>query len=74
VNGEFATFNQRRNDLHWTLWGGEDKFIRWAGYDDHHWWTAVAPTAQFRERRGPKTGRIYRLDPETHAVEIMESA
>lgn len=69
---ERADFDQSRNDLSWKLWAGDDKFIRWSGYDDSYWWDNVSPTPGFRERKGAVTGRTFRLDPETNEVTIEQ--
>jgi hypothetical protein len=74
MNAEKVEFSQSRNDMHWKLWAGDDKFIRWSGYDDNYWWDNVSPTAKFRERTGVVTGRTFTLDPETNEVTIMEKA
>lgn len=66
-----AKFNQSRNDLHWSFWAGEDKFIVWGGYDDGFWWNNVANTEHFTDRKGKATGKTYRLDPATNLVTVL---
>ena len=66
-----AEFSQSRNDMHWSIYAGEDGFVRWGGYDDDYWWDKVSPTDSARNRVGKVTGRTYRLDHETCAVEIL---
>lgn len=69
-----AKFGQSRNDMYWSLYAGEDKFIRWGGYDDAYWWQNVAPTDAWRTRVGDATKRTYILDPDTSTVLIVEPA
>lgn len=67
--GQKAKFNQLRNDLYWSIYDQEDGTIRWIGYDDRYWWDNVSTSDHFRNKTG-KSGRIYRLDPETGTVGI----
>lgn len=67
-----ATFDQHRNDLNWTLYAGEDGFIRWGGYDDANWWNNVSKSEAVRTRVGKVTGRVFVLDHATGTVEIRE--
>jgi hypothetical protein len=70
---EQASFNQMRNDMHWSLYAGEDGIIRWTGYDDRNWWDNVAPTDHARIRVGKVTGRTFRLDHRNCEVTIRAS-
>ena len=65
-----AEFSQSRSDLHWRVWAGEDKFIRWAGYDDRNWWQNVATQESKRVRVGPSTGRVFTIDFDTGLVTV----
>lgn len=65
-----ADFSQSRNDLYWKVYAGEDGFIRWTGYDDNYWWSNIATSERRQTRVGPKTGRVFVLNPATNAVEI----
>lgn len=67
-----AEFKYMGRDLYWKLYDTQDGFIRWMGYDDANWWQNVAPTV--RERTGHKSGRIYRIDFKTNAVEILPAS
>lgn len=64
-----ARHDQLSNDLFWDIWSrDEDELLRWSGYNDGYWWQKVAPTDQFQIRVGKKTGKRYRLNPETNEV------
>lgn len=65
-----AKFSQSRNDLHWSLWAGEDGFVRWSGYDDSFWWDNISPKAEWRLQYG-KSGTRYTLDPRTNRVVVQ---
>lgn len=67
-----ASFEQLRNDLYWTFWGGEDGTIRWTGYDDANWWNNVSHTDHARKRVGKVTGRTFVLNPESNLVTVFD--
>ena len=71
-NGMFEAFIDGRHAGEMTYtWAGEDKFIRWSGYDDGFWWNNVAATEHFTDRKGEATGKTYRLDPATNLVTVI---
>lgn len=67
-----ATFNQSRNDLYWSVWGGEDGTIRWSGYDDGNWWDNVSKTDHARKRVGKVTGRTFVLNHDSGEVTVFD--
>lgn len=67
-----AKFSQSNNDLHWSLYAGDDGTIRWTGYDDRYWWENVSPTDLARKRVGKVTGRTFVLNHETKHVTIFD--
>ena len=69
-----AEFSRSNNDLYWILFDLEDKTIIWSGYNDGFWWDTVSVSEQFQVQRGVRTGRIYRLDPRTNAVTVIQPA
>ncbi|MBG7616503.1 hypothetical protein IWC96_14590 [Brevundimonas sp. BAL450] len=69
-----AKFTQSRSDMHWSLYAGEDGFVRWGGYDDQNWWENVAKSDHARTRVGKATGRAFVIDFDTCQVEVREPA
>jgi len=69
-----ADFDRHRNDLYWKVWAGDDKFIRWIGYDDANWWNNVSHAEHVRTRVGPATGRVFTIDFATCEVTISSPA
>lgn len=65
-----ADFSQSRNDMHWKVWAGADKFIRWGGYDDAYWWDHVSKSENARRRVGSATGRVFTIDFDTNEVTV----
>lgn len=68
-----AKFSQSRNDLYWSHHDLKDGFIRWTGYDDAYWWSNKAFNEAWATRIGPKTGRIFTLNPDTNEVFITRA-
>lgn len=64
-----ADFDSLGRDLFWRYRDSQDGTIRWTGYDDANWWQNVAPAN--RDRKGPVTGRTYRIDYETDVVQVV---
>jgi hypothetical protein len=67
-----AKFSQSRNDMYWKFWADADGTIMWTGYDDSYWWDNVSKSDVFLVKRGAKTGRLFKLCPETNTVTISE--
>lgn len=65
-----AEFSQSRNDLYWKVFDQQDKFVRWAGYDDDFWWENVAKDPKRFTRVGAVSGKTYYLDPHTSKVTV----
>lgn len=65
-----AKFSQLSNDLFFEFIVSDPfEVLRWTGYDDAYWWKNVSTTDQFRNRES-KSGRTFRLDPDS--LEVME--
>ena len=74
-----AAYSRSSNDMFWSIYDWnpktmEGETIRWSGYDDDFWWNKISVTDQFQVRVSVKTGRVYRLNPETGEVTITEAA